>query len=100
MGAIHAAGGNHAITGTGSINLSASSGTGVVVVAESAALTVGCRRDAAAPHGTALAKTGRGTFEVTNLVGRARPLNGIDVRQGTFNFNEKRGGFHIQAFPY
>ena len=95
VGAIHAAGGNHAITGTGSINLNASSGTGVVDVAESAALTVGCRLDAAAPHGTALAKTGRGTFEVTNLVGRARPLNGIDVRQGTFNFNEKRGGDHI-----
>ena len=95
VGTIRAAGGRHAIVGSGYINLNASSGTGMVDVAENAALTAGCRMDASVARGAALAKTGLGTFEVTNLVGRARPLNGIDVRQGAFNFNERRGGDHI-----
>ncbi len=95
VGAIRASGGRHVIVGSGYININASSGTGVVDVAENAALTAGCRLDASVARGAALAKTGLGTFEVTNLVGRARPLNGIDVRQGAFNFNERRGGDHI-----
>ena len=95
VGAIHASGGKHTIVGTGFINLGAASGTGVVDVAENAALTAGCRLDAAVARGAALAKTGRGTFEVANLVGRTRALNGIDVREGAFNFHEPRGGDHI-----
>ena len=95
VGAIRAAGGRHKIVGTGFVNLNASCGTGVVEVAENAWLTAGCRLDAAVARGAALAKTGRGTFEVTNLTGRSRPLNGIDVREGAFNFNEPRGGDHV-----
>ena len=89
VGNIFASGGNHKILGTGFINLNASSGTGVVDVAENASLTTGCRLDASVAHGTALAKTGLGLFEVTNLVGKARALNGVDVRQGTLNLNGK-----------
>ena len=90
VGAIYASGGNHKILGSGYINLNASSGTGVVDVAENALLTTGCRLDASVAQGTALAKTGLGTFETTNQVGRARALNGVDVRQGTFNLNGPR----------
>ena len=48
VGASHVSGGRHKIVGTGFINLDASSGTGVVEVAENAWLTTGCRLDAAA----------------------------------------------------
>ena len=95
VGAIRASGGRHKIVGTGFVNLNASCGTGVVEVAENAWLTAGCRLDAVVAKGAALAKTGRGTFEVTNLTGRSRPLNGIDVREGAFNFSEPRGGDHV-----
>ncbi|MBQ6339374.1 MAG: hypothetical protein IJI36_09525, partial [Kiritimatiellae bacterium] len=87
VGAIHASGGNHTISGTGHINLNASSGTGLVEVAENARLTTGCLLDAATAKGTALAKTGLGTFAVNNKVGKTAKLNGVDVREGLFEFN-------------
>ena len=87
VGAIHASGGNHTISGTGHINLNASSGTGVVEVAENARLTTGCLLDAATAKGAALAKTGLGTFAVNNKVGKTATLNGVDVREGLFEFS-------------
>lgn len=86
VGSIYATGGNHKILGTGRLNLSASSGTGVVEVAENASLMTGCFLDASVAQGTALAKTGTGTFSVTNKVGRTRKLNGMDVRAGLVEF--------------
>ena len=86
VGLIYATGGNHKILGTGRLNLSASSGTGVVEVAENASLMTGCFLDASVAQGTALVKTGTGTFSVTNKVGRTRKLNGMDVRAGLVEF--------------
>ena len=86
VGAIYASGGNHTILGTGYINLNATSGTGVVEVAGNASLMTGCFLDASVARGTALVKTGTGTFSVTNKVGRTRKLNGMDVRAGLVEF--------------
>ena len=87
VGAIHASGGSHTIAGAGHLNLNASSGTGVVEVAENASLTTECLLDAATAKGTALAKMGPGTFAVKNKVGKTAKLNGVDVREGLFEFN-------------
>ena len=95
VGLIYATGGNHKILGTGRLNLSASSGTGVVEVAENASLMTGCFLDASVAQGTALVKTGTGTFSVTNKVGRTRKLNGMDVRAGLVEFGG-RSNFSVQ----
>ena len=91
VGAIYASGGNHIIDGgTGSIRFANTSGTGVVDVAESVKLTAYCHLDASAARGAALAKTGLGTFFTTNQVGTTRVFNGIDVREGVFEFSHAK----------
>ncbi len=97
VGAIYASGGNHKIDGgVGSIRFASTSGTGVVDVAENVKLTAYCHLDASVARGAALAKTGLGTFFTTNQVGTARVFNGIDVREGDFDFsNVKHHTDHV-----